>query len=411
MSATKPALLLKALVEIGQELASTTDLEELLAHLLKIAREVFRFENAIIRLLDEQTGELVAVASFGYADDAVRRSIRVGQGVMGRAAALCEPVLVEDVCSLPDYVPGIPGAVSELAVPLICRDQLVGVLNVESPNPGAFSREDIEPLLTLGRQAAIAIANARLIQDLRTLSDNQQKLFDQALQREKLAELGRLVAGIAHEINNPLAIIAYAMELLRREGELLPFQAEMAEKIELEVERLKALTGGLLAFSSTREGPRRLVALNDLVDEVLQLMRFELQRQGVQLETEFAELPLIPADTGKLKQVVINLVKNAAQASAGKGSVTLRTQCLGESAIELSVSDTGPGIREELYESIFAPFFTTKPEGEGTGLGLYLCRNIVREHGGEILLESSLGNGTTFRVQLPVSQHICDRRA
>ena len=402
MSATKSARLLKALVVIGQELASTTDLEELLAHLLNVSREVFRFENAIIRLLDEPTGELLAVASFGYADDAVRRSIGVGQGVMGRAAAACEPVLVEDVRTLPDYVPGIPGAVSELAVPLVCRDKLVGVLNVESPRPGAFSRDDIELLLTLGRQAAIAIANARLIQELRTLSANQQKLFDQALQREKLAELGRLVAGIAHEINNPLAIIAYAMELLRREGELLPFQAEMADKIELEVERLKTLTGGLLAFSSAREGHRRLVVLNDLVDEVLRLVRYDLQRQGVQLETEFAALPLIPADTGKLKQVVINLVMNAAQAIAGEGTVTLRTRRLGEGAIELSVSDTGPGIAEELHESIFAPFFTTKPEGEGTGLGLYLCRNIVREHGGEILLESSPGNGAIFRVQLPV---------
>jgi signal transduction histidine kinase len=402
MSATKPARLLKALIEIGQELASTTDLEELLAHLLKVARDVFRFENAIIRLLDKQSGELVAVAAFGYADEAVRRSIRVGQGVMGRAAATCEPVLVEDVRTLPDYVPGIPGAVSELAVPLVCRDQLVGVLNVESPYPGAFSRDDIEPLVTLGRQAAIAIANARLIHELRTLSVNQQKLFDQALQREKLAELGRLVAGIAHEINNPLAIIAYAMELLRREGELLPFQTEMADKIELEVERLKALTSGLLALSSTREGHRRLVALNDLVDEVLYLVRFDLQRQGVQLETEFAELPLISADTGKLKQVVINLVTNAAQAIAGAGTVTLRTLRLAEGAVELSVSDTGPGIAENLHESIFAPFFTTKPEGEGTGLGLYLCRNIVREHGGEILLESSPGNGATFRVQLPV---------
>jgi len=101
--------------------------------------------------------------------------------------------------------------------------------------------------------------------------------------------------------------------------------------------------------------------------------------------------------------VLINLVTNAAQAIGGAGTVTLRTQRLGESAIELSVSDTGPGIAEELHESIFAPFFTTKPEGEGTGLGLYLCRNIVREHGGEIVLESSPGHGATFRVQLPQS--------
>lgn len=395
--------LLKGLIEIGEELASTTDLEELLAHLLRIAREVFRFENALVRLLDARTGELVTVASYGYADDAVRRTICVGEGVMGRAAAERAPILVEDVRLLPDYVPGIPGAVSELAVPLICRDKLVGVLNVESPRPGAFSVEDIEPLTVLGRQAAIAIDNACLIRELRQLSANQQKMFEQALQREKLAELGRLVAAIAHEINNPLSIIAYAMELLQREGELQPFQVEMAEKITLEIERLRTLAGGLLTFSSSREGHRRLVPLNDLIEEVLHLVRFELQRQGVVLDVEFGDLPLVSADPVKLKQLVVNLVTNAGQAITGAGTVTLCTNCLDNGHVELTVSDTGPGIPEDLRGHIFEPFFTTKPEGEGTGLGLYLCRTIVDEHGGEISVESSPGQGATFRVLLPAA--------
>lgn len=232
--------------------------------------------------------------------------------------------------------------------------------------------------------------------------ENREQSLGQVIQTEKLADLGRLAVGIAHEINNPLAIIAYAMELLRRDGGLTPFQVEMAERIESEVERLKSLTGGLLSFSSNREGCRRLVALNDLVDEVLRLVRFELQRQAVQLEIELGELPLVSADPGKLKQVVINLVMNAAQALRGEGTVTLRTRCGSEGAVELEVSDTGPGIPAELREKIFTPFFTTKPEGEGTGLGLYLCRNIVMEHGGEIFVESVPGNGATFRVRLPV---------
>jgi PAS domain S-box-containing protein len=521
MSENKSARLLKALVEIGQELSSTIDLEELLERLLQISREVFRFENAIIRLLDTDDNALVAAASYGYADDAVRQTIRLGQGVMGRAAATRSPVLIEDVRTLPDYVPGIPGARSELAVPLICRDKLVGVLNVESPRPGAFSPEDIEPLLTLGRQAAIAIDNARMYGRLKSLSAEHQRLhqfndrilgsislgvytvdhdlhitswnrrmaelsgvpadtaigailpelfpnviadgvierirnvlqsgqpaklrvthrslegtirfqkrrlaplhsdgqvvgvvviveditdfkrlLDQTIQSEKLAELGRLSAGIAHEINNPLSVIAYAMELLRREGELLPFQLEMAEKIELEVERLKTLTGGLLTFASAREGHFRLVSMNDLVDEVVRLVRFELQRQSITLVTSFSELPLISADPGKLKQVVINLVMNAAQAMQGEGKVSVSTRCSGKRTIELVVSDNGPGIPEEFRECIFNPFFTTKPEGEGTGLGLYICRNIVKEHGGDITVECPSAGGTMFRIRLPVS--------
>lgn len=228
-------------------------------------------------------------------------------------------------------------------------------------------------------------------------------LLEASLHQEKLAELGRLTAGIAHEIRNPLAIIGYALELLCRDGELTEFQLEMAEKIEMEIERLDTLTDGLLSFSSAREGHRRLVALNDLVEDILRLIRFELQRQSIVLETEFAELPLVEADPNKLKQVVINLLMNAAQAMNGEGRIMLRTACCGN-GVELVISDNGPGIPGELLPSIFDPFFTTKPEGSGTGLGLYLCRNIVREHGGEIIVESLPGNGATFRVRLPVMQ-------
>ena len=170
ISEKKSERLLKALIDIGQELASMTDLEELLDSVLRIAREVFRFENAIIRLLDDDGLHLLAAAAYGYTEDAMA-PIQIGQGVMGRTAEVQKPILVEDVSRLPDYVPGIPGARCELAVPLISRKKLVGVLNVESPTPGAFSQADIEPLMTLGRQAAIAIENARLYHRLRKVSE------------------------------------------------------------------------------------------------------------------------------------------------------------------------------------------------------------------------------------------------
>jgi signal transduction histidine kinase len=123
----------------------------------------------------------------------------------------------------------------------------------------------------------------------------------------------------------------------------------------------------------------------------------------VRLETRFSELPLISADPAKLKQVVINLVMNAAQAMRGGGLVTVATRRHGSREIELVVSDTGPGIPDELRDEIFNPFFTTKPEGEGTGLGLYICRNIIREHGGEIIVEPPAEGGATFTVRLPAT--------
>lgn len=229
-----------------------------------------------------------------------------------------------------------------------------------------------------------------------------QQLLQASLHQDKLAELGRLTAGIAHEIRNPLAIIGYALELLCRDGALTPFQAEMAEKIDVEIERLRALTDSLLTFSSGREGCRRLVSLNDLLDETLRLVRFELQRQAVVLESDLGELPLVAADPNQLKQVVINLILNAAQAMEGEGTIRLRTACC-DDRIELAVADTGPGIPAALRESIFTPFFTTKPEGEGTGLGLYLSRHIIREHGGEILVDDAPDGGAVFRVRLPAA--------
>ena len=519
ISEQKSERLLNALIEIGQELASTTDLEELLDSVLRVARDVFHFENAIIRLLDDDGLHLVAAAAFGYTEDAMG-PIQIGQGVMGRTAEVQRPILVEDVRKLPDYVPGIPGAQCELAVPLISKKKLVGVLNVESPRPGAFSSGDIEPLMILGRQAAIAIDNAKLYDRLRKVSegyrrlhefndrilksvslgvytvDNQlvitswnsrmvemsgiaaeqaigarlgvlfpnlvkegvierinqvlqsgskaklrllhrqldgtnrfqkrrlaplrdgdevtgvvviveditefKRLLDQTIQSEKLAEVGRLTAGIAHEINNPLAMVAYATELLKREKPLSSFQEEMLDKIDMEVERLKNLTGGLLSFSSSRETQNRLVNLNDLIAEVSRLLRFELQRKSIRLDTEFSAIPVVTADPNKIKQVVINLVMNAAHALQAQGQIVLTTGISHDGMLELSVKDNGPGIAEELQEQVFAPFFTTKPEGEGTGLGLYICQNIIREHGGCIKLESRPGEGTVFRVRLPI---------
>ena len=231
---------------------------------------------------------------------------------------------------------------------------------------------------------------------------NNGAFTEQVQQLDRLADLGRLAASIAHEINNPLAVIDYAMELMQRDAELSPFQKEMAERIGQEIERLRTLTGGLLTFSSDRKGPRRLVNLNELIEELLGLLRFELQRHAVLLEIDCAELPLVAIDPSKFKQVIINLVLNAAQAMQGKGVITLRTRFPAPDQVELAVNDTGPGVPVALRSQIFNPFFTTKPEGEGTGLGLHICSSIVAEHDGTIAIDDAPGGGASFLIRLPV---------
>ncbi len=513
--------LLQALIDIGQELSSTIDLEELLSRILRISREVFRFENAIIRLLDEDRQVLTAVASYGYGEDAVRLNIDVGRGVMGRVMLSGAPILIADLAEMPDYVPGICGARSELAVPLVARERIIGVFNVESPLPNAFSDDDVAPLMTMASQAAIAIENARLYENLRSMSSRYQELHqlnervlksvnlgiytvdsdlqitswnqamedmsgvaersalgkdlfglfpqlveegfqesmrrvmkkgvaekislehrnlkgelrfqkrrlapikdgsrisgavvivdditefkrltDQTVQSEKLAEVGRLSAGIAHEINNPLSVISYAAQLLLREEDIPVFQREIVERIDGEVDRLKALTGSLLTFSRSQGTKKRAIDINEVIRDVLRLVRYELSRHSVKLVEDYGVLPLIWADSNKIKQVFINLVMNASHVMPKGGTLTIKTQQINGAEVEAIVSDTGCGIPEDIREQIFDPFFSTKKEGEGTGLGLYICRNIINEHEGRIAVESVEGQGTSFRIDLPLA--------
>lgn len=519
-SDTQQGKLLQALIDIGQELASTIRLEELLDRILRISRDVFRFENAIIRLLDSERQLLVTAASYGYSEEAVRPDIRFGQGVMGKVALTGRPILVSDVSALPDYVAGIHGARSELAVPMVAREKIVGVFNVESLRPNAFREEDIAPLMTMAGQAAIAIENARLYENLTTVSARLQNLHqfnsrilqsanlgiytvnegmeitswnrkmeelsgaseeealgknlfelfpvleeegfvatlrrvlkqgkpeklrlahrnlkgekrfqkrrvsplmdgdrtfgavvivedvtefkalvERTMQSEKLVEVGRLSAGIAHEVNNPLSVISYAAQLLQREESLPPFQREMVDRIESEVDRLKTLTGSLLSFSRARETIKRTMDVNDVLKDVLRLVRFELTRHGIALEESYGDFSSIQGDPNKLKQVFINLIMNATYVMNEGGTLSVSTTTIGDD-VEVVIADTGPGIPEAVRKHIFDPFFTTKKDGEGTGLGLYICKNIIHEHGGRIVLQTAAGQGTTFRISLPAA--------
>ena len=228
-------------------------------------------------------------------------------------------------------------------------------------------------------------------------------LLDQMVQAEKLAEIGRLSSGIAHEINNPLAVIAYATQLLLREEDQPEFHIELLQRVDSEVERLQALTGGLLGFSRSGVIDKTQVNLNEIIDQVLTLIGYQIQREEHVVVKDFVDVPNILADGNQLKQVLINLIMNAVQAMENPGTLTLSTR-VEDFSVQMIVSDTGAGVDESIREKIFDPFYTTKPEGEGTGLGLYLCRKIIQDHQGAITFQSQLGIGSRFIVQLPLTE-------
>ncbi len=238
-----------------------------------------------------------------------------------------------------------------------------------------------------------------LIRDL----TEERRMAEHLRQSEKLAALGELVAGVAHELNNPIAgISAFAQLLL--EDPLEPEQLDSVRLIRREADRAVAVIRDLLLFSRKSGPARSSVDLNEVVAHTLRLRSYGLRTAGIDVRVDLApSLPLIPGDAQRLQQVVLNLIVNAEHAMTGTGTrrLDVRTGSEGHQVI-LVVADTGTGINEETRQRIFEPFFTTKPVGQGTGLGLSVSYGIVRAHGGTIDVESSPGAGATFRVSLPV---------
>jgi len=248
----------------------------------------------------------------------------------------------------------------------------------------------------------------------------QRRLEQQLIRSDKLASLGTLVAGIAHEINNPLGIIAgYSEALLDRAHDqslagIREFEdfPEYLRTIHNEIFRCKTILRSLLEFARPSGGTFREIDINELIKEVLLLLKHRTARLKHTLELNLnRDIPKIYADAGSLRQLLMNLLLNAIYFTPEGGSIAIRTaeddlmredgRIACPSRIRLSVSDTGAGIPPDLLDKIFDPFFTTKPVGEGTGLGLTICHKIVEEHGGAIDVDSEPGKGATFIITLP----------
>jgi two-component system NtrC family sensor kinase len=234
-----------------------------------------------------------------------------------------------------------------------------------------------------------------------TLQHTQQEL----LHKERLASMGQLAAGVAHEINNPLGTILLYSDVLYKElPEDDPHRADLKMIID-ETNRCKTIVADLLNFARQHEVMAKVMNLHDLLDEVLKGLAKQPKFEGVRVEKEYAkDLPFIMADPDQLRQVFIILLDNAAEAIETSGTITICTRPADEYWVEIRISDTGCGIAEENLSKIFSPFFTTKPLGQGTGLGLSIAYGIIKMHRGQINLQSKLGEGTTVTITLPMRQ-------
>ena len=226
------------------------------------------------------------------------------------------------------------------------------------------------------------------------------------IQSEKLASLGKLAAGIAHEINNPLGgILIYSNLILEDIGGKSPYY-ENLKKIVKETSRCKNIVRGLLEFARPKEPEASLINITEVVDSALAIVESQTLFQNIKIKKAYAsDLPKIVADGAQLQQVFMNIILNAAEAMDGDGRLTLSTSLNEDgSYIEAQFSDTGHGIKEEDKKRLFEPFFSTKDVGKGTGLGLAISYSIIQKHNGTIEVDSQIGKGSTFTVRLPVIQ-------
>jgi two-component system NtrC family sensor kinase len=231
-----------------------------------------------------------------------------------------------------------------------------------------------------------------------------RRLREQVTQSEKLSSLGRMIAGVAHELNNPLtAVIGYA-QLLRAAPDAAKMPARV-DTIRREAERCRRIVQNLLRFARPHAPERRPFSINETVDNVSLLLAYPVRSSGCRFELDLdRSLPSIVGDSHELEQVVVNLVTNSLQAMSSQGrsgAISLRTFAAEDGRVGLDVADEGPGIADDLRAQVFDPFFTTKPVGQGTGLGLWLVYNTVTAHGGTIDLAPASGAGATFRLRFP----------
>ena len=239
---------------------------------------------------------------------------------------------------------------------------------------------------------------------------DKRRLQEQLLQSEKMSAIGQLIAGVAHDLNNPLASVVGFSDLLGEAADVPPRLAEPLAVIRQEAERASAIVRNLLSFARRQEGERQLQSIRPILESTHQLLKNQLLAARIELTLEFEPgLPEVEVHANQIKQVFVNIINNAAQAitsmraRGGGGRIEIVTKCEPD-GLSVNVSDNGPGIPEDVAQRVFEPFFSTKSEGEGTGLGLSICLGIVKEHGGTMRVEpggAGSGRGATFTVELP----------
>jgi PAS domain S-box-containing protein len=398
---------LLALNAIGDLLRQSATLDEGLAQALQKIAELFSMDAGAIYLLDETENTLRLAAAVGWKSAHLcdSSSIQVAGALLEQIrqahATLVpgtSPLLPEDFRSLQEK----EGIVASHVAVLWAKDRIMGTLLLGCRGPREFPGAELTLLAAIGNQIAVTIDKSLLLEETREAYESLRQTQEQLLQSEKMAAVGQLVAGVAHELNNPLTAILGYSQLLQSQEFTSPRGADYVEKLYKQAQRTHHIVQSLLSFARQHRPERTPVDLNQIVEDTLVLREYDMKSANIRVHREFdPRLPATGGDFHQLQQVFLNILNNAVDAVsevAGIGEIWIRTERMGD-RLCVEFTNNGPPIKNP--HRVFDPFYTTKPVGKGTGLGLSICYGIIKEHGGEIQARPS-PHGVTFTILLPL---------
>jgi signal transduction histidine kinase len=398
----------RAFQEFSRSLALIVDREALAASVAARIRELFDPDRMVILEPDRTAASFLPGFSFGLGESELAGLQVPARGKLARWLS------VNESCLILNRQPGVHEYLDplerdlldrlrfNLVVPMISLNRLTGILLLGADRPRwELGRSDIELLSFLASQASLAFENAELYR-------SQRERLDFLYRAERLAAVGQLAAGVAHEIRNPLTAIRSTMQYLLRDLDPAEPKHQLIEDLLGEVDRINSTVGGLLSLSRSGELRKVEIDLQEPLARAVRLVQARAAEQGVEIRSQLVGggVPVL-GDAGQLKQVFLNLLINALQSISAGGHIAVAVTPWSPQLerdeirwVQVRIEDTGPGIPEEQLRKVFDPFYTTKQDG--TGLGLAICHGIVEQHQGLLQLESEVGKGTAALVRLPL---------
>jgi PAS domain S-box-containing protein len=403
---------LMVLNSIAETLSQTLDLNESVQRTLRQMLELFELDAASLYLFEKDDVTIRRVAAVGHRSDLAKTHpvFRLPDGLLQQLRSTHATFLSTQGLPLPAAAKELQkreGVVSAYVVILWANEKIIGGLVVGSRRQREFSMADISLLAAVGSQVAIAVDHGRLYEETRQAYENLRRTQEQLVHSEKLAAVGQLISGVAHELNNPLTAILGYSQLLSSSGEVGAQAMAYSEKLYKQALRTHRIVQNLLSFARQHKPERVPVRLNSILEDTLALRDYDLRMNKIRLHLDLAaDLPEVPADPHQLQQVFLNLINNAVDAILELGSdgdLWVRTGTIANHAF-VEFVDSGPGVKDA--SRVFDPFYTTKPVGKGTGLGLSICYGIITEHGGTIQVQNVAERGAAFRIELPLRSSV-----